>query len=175
MELKHLIRHYGGLLPPHRCKEVIDWANTVQSTHYKNDTYDFNQINVNEHWPDLAMSFAKIVSQVSEDYFKSLGFSEYVTPQGFEQVRIKKYVQNAGQEFRNHVDVIDHATAKRYLIAILYLNDNNGVTDFPHLGVSVKPSAGSMVLFPPMWMFPHAGRPPTDHDKYIMMTSLNYV
>ena len=60
-----------------------------------------------------------------------------------------------------------------------YLNDNDGFTTFPNVRsdrkpLAVEPKAGRVVIFPPMWMFPHNGLPPKNDDKYIMMTSLHY-
>ena len=57
---------------------------------------------------------------------------------------------------------------------ILYLNDNDGCTEFPNLGIKVNPKAGRLLIFPPLWMYPHQGLPPTNNDKYIMMTYLHH-
>jgi len=47
-----------------------------------------------------------------------------------------------------------------------------GETEFPHLGVSVKPEAGRLLIFPPYWMYQHQGLPPVSGDKYILSTYL---
>ena len=88
--------------------------------------------------------------------------------------RSKKYLKGTDDQFKTHVDVADKEAAVRYCIAILYLNDNDGLTTFPDLELAVEPVAGRVVVFPPMWMFPHNGLPPTNDDKYIMMSCLHY-
>ena len=100
----------------------------------------------------------------------------------WEEFRMKRFlVGNGGEnteQFRNHVDVTSHAGGKRMLILMVYLNDefNGGETVFPHYGDSVKPKKGSIILFPPMWMYLHRGNPPLapGYAKYFLMTYLNY-
>ena len=55
-----------------------------------------------------------------------------------------------------------------------YLNDveNGGETEF--LNVSIKPKAGTLVVFPPLWMFPHKGNAPISGSKYLLSTYLHY-
>ena len=49
-----------------------------------------------------------------------------------------------------------------------------GETSFPTLGVTVSPMPGRMMVFPPLWLFPHAGMPPRDQAKYILHAYLWY-
>ena len=68
-----------------------------------------------------------------------------------------------------HVDVMRAEESRRFLTAILYLNDSGGgETIFPGLDLTVAPAAGRMVVFPPLWLFPHAGLAPRDRPKYIL-------
>jgi hypothetical protein len=55
-----------------------------------------------------------------------------------------------------------------------YLNDvdNGGETVFEEL--FIRPKLGTMIVFPPLWMFPHRGNPPISNLKYIMSTYLHY-
>ncbi len=175
MNLTDLIHVYPDVFDSADCKQIVQFVDESQASgkDYDTNLYKFHQINVNEVLPDLAKKFASAVKMYSKHYFQSLGFDDYIQPQAFEEVRIKKYTKGVG-EFRTHIDVNDLDSAKRYLIGMLYLNDNDGATEFPNLGVSVTPVAGTLVMFPPMWMFPHCGKMPTNNDKYIMMTSLSY-
>jgi hypothetical protein len=38
----------------------------------------------------------------------------------------------------------------------------------------VAPVPGRLVVFPPLWLFPHAGLPPRDRPKYILHSYLWY-
>ena len=178
-KLSDFIRIYDDVVPVEHCKYIIEDFERHKEFVVEHDTplYKFHQLNLN-HTPDLidlANAFAGSLVPYYEDYFNSLGMSQYVDMNNFEEVRIKKYLKGSNDQFKTHVDVTDHASASRFCIAILYLNDNDGLTTFPHLGVGVQPKAGRVVMFPPFWMFPHNGLIPKNDDKYIMMTCLRYV
>ena len=40
---------------------------------------------------------------------------------------MKKYMPNNIDEFKEHVDVSDYASARRFLVFFLYLDDNDAV------------------------------------------------
>jgi hypothetical protein len=87
---------------------------------------------------------------------------------------VMKRYRHGGQEgFQPHFDAFGPA-CNRYLVFLWYLNDvaEGGETDFCDLGVKVEPRAGRLLMFPPYWMFQHAGRPPISGDKYIISTYL---
>ena len=90
-----------------------------------------------------------------------------------ENVRIKRYRAGVEERFQPHFDSID-AVANRYLVFLWYLNDvvAGGETEFCDLGVRVSARAGRLLMFPPYWMFQHAGLPPRSNDKYIVSTYL---
>ena len=98
---------------------------------------------------------------------------------GAEGFRIKYYQQGVGQ-FLKHVDVGDHQSARRALAVFWYLNDvdEGGETVFYNqqgdVIRTIKPKAGRAVLFPPMWMFPHAGLIPVSSGKYLLSGYLHY-
>lgn len=178
MKLTDFIQTFDGVVKPDTCKMIINEFEKHKHLAEKHDTdlYKFDQLNLNktEGLSQLAPIVAWQLSSIYEDYFKSLGLREYVEIESFEDIRIKKYKKDTDAQFKTHVDVMDKASASRFCIAIIYLNDNDGLTTFPTLGVGVKPKAGRVVVFPPTWMYPHNGKTPTDNDKYIMMTSLHY-
>lgn len=177
-KLTDYIKIYDDVVSPSSCKQIIAEYEDHQHLVEVHDTelYKFHQLNLN-HTDDLvklANVFVQNLVPIYEDYFTSLGLRQYVDVDNFEEVRIKKYMKGSGEEFRTHCDVMDATSASRFAIAILYLNDNDGLTTFPNLHVGVPPKAGRVVIFPPTWMFPHNGLPPKDTDKYIMMTCLHY-
>ena len=177
--LTDFIKIYDGVLSQEHCDLIIEdyKRNEHLVEHHDTPLYKFQQLNLNKdkELSELANAFIGTLLPCFEDYFKSLGMSEYVSLENFEEVRIKKYLKDTESQFKTHVDVSDHASASRFCVAILYLNDNDGLTTFPNLGVAVLPKAGRVVMFPPTWMFPHSGLPSHSDDKYIMMTCLRYV
>ena len=95
---------------------------------------------------------------------------------GFEQVRFKKYEDNDKDEFREHVDVTDYNSARRFLVFFLYLNNNDGgETTFPEYDIKIKPETGKVLMFPPLWTYKHTAEKPKNQPKYIVGSYLHYV
>ena len=68
--------------------------------------------------------------------------------------------------------------AARFLVMFIYLTDNDkgetGIDCGEDLFLSPC-KKGSVLLFPPMWPWKHAGREPVDTPKYIIGSYLHYV
>jgi hypothetical protein len=66
--------------------------------------------------------------------------------------------------------------SQRYLVFLWYLHDvaEGGETEFPDLGIKIQARTGRLLMFPPYWMFQHAGLPPRSNDKYIVSTYLMF-
>jgi len=177
MNLRDLIRVYEGVIGADECNTIIKEFEARKDIARLYDTpgYKFLQLELNQtDLLPLAHAFCHYLAPFIEDYFNSLKLASYVNATSFEAVRIKKYEKGGDFEFKPHIDAANKETAVRYLVFILYLNDNDGLTSFPTLGFSFKPRQGSVILFPPHWMFPHTGHAPTDTDKYIMMSCLHH-
>lgn len=86
---------------------------------------------------------------------------------------MKRYRPGGDESFQPHFDSINEASG-RYLVFLWYLNDvaEGGETEFCDLGIRIAPSTGRLLMFPPYWMYQHAGRPPLSGDKYILSTYL---
>lgn len=176
--LSDYVAVFDNALPAELCDQLIAEfdKHAEQQTSRDTDLYKFNVIDCNtaEGWMDVAQYVAQVADIKAGEYFASLGLGVVPETQGFEHVRLKRY--DLGEEFKEHVDVADYASARRYLICLIYLDDNEGgETEFPGLGISVPCVKGRLVVFPPTWMFPHAGRPPIGKPKYTIATSLHYL
>ena len=90
-----------------------------------------------------------------------------------EDIRIKRYRVGGEERFEPHFDSMDDK-ANRFLVFLWYLNDvaEGGETEFVNFGIKVAPRTGRLLMFPPYWMFQHAGLPPLSDDKYIVSTYL---
>ena len=78
------------------------------------------------------------------------------------------------EEFRKHIDTSTKSSSKRFLSTLIYLNDveEGGQTVFND--VAINPRQGRLILFPPLWLFPHSGRIPISNIKYLLTTYLRY-
>ena len=78
-----------------------------------------------------------------------------------------------GQHYDAHYD--GSTAEKRSVSAIFYMNDNyeGGELEFVNYGIKIKPSAGSMYLFPSNWAYRHIAHPVTSGTKYAIVTWLH--
>jgi hypothetical protein len=183
MQLSDLVRVYPGALTRKSCNELITGFEALQGEHIiRQDDGPgaprFVELNLTQQWErGHEMAFEAILP-LFEAYSRDLQINTAQWPEelAFEELRIKRYQPGGDDEFPEHVDVGDHASARRFLAALLYLNDveDGGATEFPQWGQQIQPRAGSVVVFPPLWPWLHAGQPPVSGPKYILSTYLHY-
>lgn len=142
------------------------------------DHLSFTQLTINHVWPELVPSLALMFRQLAQHYAQTMQL-QHVWPAGeaLEAFRIKRYLPTGADYFREHLDVQDYASAKRFLVMFAYLNtvEDGGETTFPRWGVSIKPKVGSVLLFPPGPPYVHAGEAPISGPKFILSTYCHYV
>ena len=120
-------------------------------------------------WADLKKTVTDKLVQCLHDYAGRFQAIEYILK--YEEIELSPPVierADPGQGFDWHIDSGPHGTARRFLSALMYLNDidQGGRTDYSMQGLSVTPRRGTLVMFPPYWMYPHRGVPPTKEPKY---------
>ena len=123
----------------------------------------------------MAMTYPHHPNAVTKKkYYEFIDERCFPKENAFEQFRIKKYNNDGNDAFDAHVDVIDYASSRRFLSFFWYLNDVNegGETVFSDL--TIKPETGKLVIFPPLWMFPHQGNAPISYENYLLSTYLHY-
>jgi hypothetical protein len=171
--LADYVKVYDGTLPPAACEALIarfEAEAALQERMQADRSYRFTEINVSRHWPEVEQQIFAIMTRCMQDYWRQLAIGPcWPTKVGFEKLRLKRYLPGGEDKFPVHVDVMSEEESRRFLTAILYLNTpGGGETTFPKLDISVAPAPGRMVVFPPLWLFPHAGLPPRGRPKYIL-------
>ena len=177
--LSDYIKVYDGTLPPEQCQALIERFEAAPELHERKmaeGSYSFMQLSVSRHWKDVEATAGRTIVTCLRQYWQALEIGPYWPGKPMsEELRLKRYLPDGRDSFPPHVDVMDENHARRFVTAILYLNDpGGGETVFPGLEMAVAPAPGRMVVFPPLWMFPHAGMPPRDRAKYILHTYLWY-
>lgn len=183
VELNDLIHIHDEALEPQICQGLIDLFENNKDKHERienNGRPNFTQFNLTENCKisDEVNKIHNYLIQITLNYKKK--YYEFVDARcfpesnNFEQFRIKKYNSDGNDFFDTHVDVSDYASARRFLSFFWYLNDVNegGETIFKDL--TITPKTGTMIVFPPLWMYPHKGVSPTSNVKYILSTYLHY-
>lgn len=186
VDLNDLIHIYPNSLEDHVCDYLVNYFE--QNLNYQeriyNDKYpNFTQLNLSEvcetgetdEFTESIHNYIleKVISY-RDLYYECIDERVFPDTHTLEQLRIKRYNPDGIDQFDTHVDVTDHDSAKRYLSFMWYLNDVEvgGKTIF--LDYSVTPKKGTLLLFPPLWMYPHKGEPPSSSPKYLLSTYLCY-
>lgn len=183
VELNDLIQIYDNVLSQEVCRGLIEIYEENVGNHERYDNQgrpNFTQLNFTDCQNDTKahMLHSEVVNKVLEyrrNYYDLMDDRVFPLDNHFEHFRIKKYNADGNDFYDTHVDVTDYACARRYLSFIFYLNDvqEGGETVFTDLTIQAK--AGKLVIFPPLWMFPHKGNPPIGGPKYILSTYLHYI
>jgi prolyl 4-hydroxylase len=171
------IRTYNGALSPLHCQSLIERfeSSSKQEVCCQEDSYNFVQIDVTEKWPDEYQTLTPIFLSHFNKYQHELDARFWPPKFAFEHLRMKRYLPNGVDGFPPHVDVMCQTAARRFMTAIIYLNEvTGGETVFPTLGVRIAPEIGTLLAFPPLWLFPHAGLPTAATPKYILHTYMCY-
>lgn len=179
MELASYIQTFDAALPPAFCEQLIASFDQTTERHLVRargwreglDDSAWTELNISELSDDAFKGF--FLKQIEDHlalYNQQLGLTLPVPASTLmSDLRMKRYRANTGEAFQPHFDAI-YEVANRYLVFLWYLNDvdEGGETEFLDLGVKISARAGRLVVFPPYWMYQHAGLPPLSGDKYIL-------
>ena len=186
MELKDYIQVYDDAIPKEVCTHAIKLFEEEQHEEWdRSGCPQFTQFNITEHlekhpeskdWDIIQYALIESAHRYAQEYMDKSNCRKFFPPKSsLEQFRLKKYRKGTDDRFERHVDVGDHLSAKRFLSLFWYLNDveEGGETKFDEL--TIEPNQGRLLIFPPLWCFPHSGEPTISDDKYLVGTYCHYV
>ncbi len=182
-ELLDLIHVHENVVDPSVCQFLIDTFENLSEKHElvsQNKKPNFTQFNLTEN-RDLSEQISNVhnlfIQQTigyRDKYYEFVDNRVFPSQHAFEQFRIKRYNVGGDEMFDTHVDVMDYSSARRFLSFLWYLNDVDDGGETVFKDITIKPKAGTLLIFPPLWMYPHRGNPPISGPKYIMSTYLHY-
>lgn len=186
--LFNFIRQYPGALSPILCDRLISSFESSPDLHERRETPTrtprFTQLNITNasmigrsEWKEAQDILTETTAFTAARYQEQLEIGHWPEHYGLEQIRLKRYDPATQDAFDLHVDVRDYQSARRFLVLFFYLNDveEGGETIFPDLNLSFKPTKGTALVFPPLWLYPHAGLEPISSSKYIVGSYLHYL
>ena len=182
--MENYIRCYDNVVSDSFCDNLIEQFESLPDQYEKHSQGEmsFTQIHLLAHdeWKIEVAHLTDIYKESIKKYRKDcgIGYESNIWPQkySFEGMRLKRYLPNGTDQFGNHVDVSDYNSARRFLAFFLYLDDNKGgSTSFKDHGIKSECKKGSLLMFPPLWPWLHAGEKPIDKPKYILGSYLHYV
>lgn len=181
--LNDLVQLYTNSLEENVCDFLVDVFEKLPDKQEKIDkelTPSFTQFNLTENSkfsPELNDVHNYIIKKTMEYrdiYYELVDKRVFPDSHAFEQFRIKRYENNSHDQFKTHVDVKDYSSARRFLSFMWYLNDVDQGGETKFIDTIYKPQKGNLLVFPPLWMYPHIGLPPISGSKYILHTYLHY-
>ena len=183
IELNDFVHVYDDVLSEEACNFLISLFESSSDKHERveaDSCPNFTQFNLTQNC-DISEQVQSIHSflisktfEYKKIYYDFVDKRCFPSQHSFEQYRIKKYNNDGNDKFDCHVDVMDHLSSRRFLSFFWYLNDveEGGETVFE--GMTIKPKTGRLVVFPPLWMFPHQGNSPISNEKYLLSTYFHY-
>jgi len=185
-KLTDYIKCYDNLLNDDLCQEIIDAFKQSGTTYINREQRPtFHELNISKKFKaedPLWIKPQKIITETFIDavnlYMKDLDIArDFPVKYTFEEYRLKRYEANEYDQFKDHVDVQDYGSARRFVVIFAYLNnvEEGGETNFPRLDFSIQPKQGRILLFPANWQYRHAGLPVRSNDKYIIGSYLHYL
>lgn len=181
-ELGKFIRTYDDALEGDFCKRMIQSFEKLTHLQARNGRdvmpqlpeSAWTELNISRVDASLESYFRKQAMHYLDKYNEEIALTLPIPLRNrFEDLRIKRYTVADGDQFQPHFDAKDYSS-NRYLVFLWYLNDvaQGGETEFCDLGLRIHARAGRLLVFPPYWMFQHAGLPPRSNDKYMISTYL---
>ena len=181
---ENYIRYYENVIDNEFCDNLIDKFEQNVDKHLdikSGDQFSFKELRLLDHldiFQDEAQTLKELFMACVKTYKEDCNITSQMFPRsvGYENFRMKRYLPDGIDQFDNHVDVGDYASARRFLVFFLYLNEvEGGETAFEQYGLKVEPKKGRLLVFPPMWTHLHAGRKPINKPKYIVGSYLHYL
>ena len=185
-KLEDYIKCYDNMVNDTLCNEIIE-AYKQSGTSYINREQrpTFHELNISKKYKaedPLWIKPQKIITETFIDvvnlYMEDLEIArDFPVKYTFEEYRMKRYEANDYDQFKEHVDVQDYSSARRFVVIFLYLNDvlEGGESNFPRLDLAITPKQGRILVFPTNWQYRHAGLPVKSNDKYIIGSYLHYL
>ncbi|TAN06062.1 MAG: 2OG-Fe(II) oxygenase [Rhodanobacteraceae bacterium] len=182
-DITRYVQCFDGALEPEFCQRLLESFNRLARFHTRNGRGAMARIEEST-WTELNVT--KVADPSFEAFFREqtvrylAAYNERVAltlpipaRNRLENLRVKRYSVEAGDRFQPHFDALDYCS-NRYMVFLWYLNDvsEGGETEFCDLGLRIEARQGRLLMFPPYWMFQHAGLPPRSNDKYMISTYL---
>ncbi len=191
--MDNYIKVYDDAIDEVSCKLLIekfeDSHEYFQTIHQEDgdERISFEQITLVDHeeWKSVQNGMLELFQDYILHYKVDSKINNKQWPEtyGYEAIRMKRYLANNYDRFDTHVDVMNYETSRRFLAFFIYLNDvdEGGETEFmgfnkegTYLPYEIQPKRGRLLMFPPMWPWPHAGKKPISGMKYLIHSYCHY-
>ena len=182
-EIKDFVGVFNNLYTKTYCDQVIEFFDKYQEAGFTKNRQDFE--GVKKTFKDDSFIFMSesryLDSLLTEEFFKKFWEVAYplyakhyapIVESGHHSIYENKIQKTLpGQGYHTwHYESTDRNHCHRLLTYSVYLNDveYGGETEFLYLGRRIKPTVGTLVIWPAAFTHTHRGNPPLNSTKYIM-------
>ena len=183
-ELENFIQVFDNVLSIEKCKFILD--EYIDSEYWKNSLIQSNQLNtsirncslipISDHYTieknskirkNIDEIIYKSVNHITDKYCNIFPTLNIQIDTGYDLLRYK-----IGQFYTEHVDSFKEFP--RTLSCSILLNDDYEGGEFSFFGgdLKIKSKAGSAIVFPSNFMFPHGVMPVIKGTRYSIVTWL---
>lgn len=178
-EYKEFIGIYRNQLPRPNCDKIIKLFDDHNTTWHEDNQFPNRSLGrydtacdvKNLVWDNPQDDQTPIIREFLNKSIQEYGriFQGANCPQYYTTLKMQKTPPGGGYHVW-HCENNGHDSSSRCLVWLMYLNDveDGGETEFLYQSVRVKPSAGTIVLWPAGFTHMHRGNPPLSTDKYIL-------
>ena len=161
-DINEYIKYYIDIIDKKLCINLINEKFIYKHSTYSNDTsikkIKKNRVIAEDYWikdsDKFFLNLKKVYEEIINNYKKNFSSLEINNLTDF---RITKY--HVGGFMSKHVDNIHHSHGQNYgypqLTGLLFLNDNYEGGEILISGKSFKTNAGSALIFPSNFIYPH--------------------
>jgi len=180
--MKTLIKSYHNAFPPEFCNEIIDLGNknrefleSRQSSKFGGDSLVYQDLSmgIEDFLPSNLFNHLKsTLENYLYSYSKEFSIIRPMVEHGFYFNDYKFQVTKPTEGFHQwHCEnICIFPFNLRFAVWTLYLNDieEGGETEFLYQSTRVKPTQGTLNIFPAYYTHTHRGNPPLKETKYIL-------
>lgn len=181
-DLKQYAKVYPNFIPQESCKIIIDRLDETEWAEHSYSSLDRNHTRKNEKeflvaaakFPGIEELNRGIAWMINKYIHEDINYKWFDSWQNFHQIRFNKYIE--GTFMSTHCDHIttlfDGERAGIPVLTVLgMLNDDFEGGDFLMWNnEKIELPAGSLIIFPSSFMFPHSVTPVTKGTRYSYVT-----
>ena len=179
---KDSIGVYENALPKELCKEIIDFSLKMPlETRGKDEGGDLMKKDALQAIELYNSELAQKINTFIRNNIFPLYSSKYsifnrVGPYMINYFKFQKTLPTEGYHVW-HCENDGWDTMHRLAVYTIYLNDveEGGETEFLYQSLRIKPTRGTITIFPSLYTHTHRGNPPLSGEKYIVTGWIDYI
>jgi len=181
--MDYYIKVYNDIIPSQDCDDMIKYyEDHVNGSQFDHEWRRCGYYPLYSTEDGMLYKVRDYVNKVFERYKNDIGILGgcgtlyFCNTLEIPNIMCYKHDANPEHKFNVHSDAWSVESATRQLSLIIYLNDveEGGETRLVHNDMNIKPTKGSILVFPSNFCYTHEGKKPVSNDKYIIVSWIHF-